>query len=284
MMEILFWIEFCLRSLFEDHSELVLENLALRQQLAILKRQWPRRPQLKPSDRLFWVFLSRWWPAWKDSLLFVQPQTVIGWHRKGFQFYWRFLSRRKTPGRPKVDKEIRQLIHQMSQANPLWGAPRVHGELLKLGFEVSERTVSRLMPRKPHKPSSQTWRAFLANHSKELVSIDFLVVPTATFRLLYVLVILSHQRRRVVHFNVTAHLTAAWTAQQLVEAFPEDTAPRFLLRDRDAIYGQTLTDRVYGLGNRRNLNGPAKSMAESIRREISRQSAPGVFEPRHHLQ
>ncbi len=140
MKEILFSIKFCFRSLFEDHSELVLENLALRQQWAVLKRQFPR-PQLKTSDRLFCVFLSRWWPAWKNSILFVQPQTVIGWHRKGFQLYWRFLSRRKTPGRPMVDKEIRPLIHPMVQSNPLWGAPRGHGELLKLGFAVSERTV-----------------------------------------------------------------------------------------------------------------------------------------------
>jgi putative transposase len=149
----------------------------------------------------------------------VQPQTVIGWHRKGFQHYWRFLSRRKTSGRLKIDKEIRQLIHQMVQSNPLWGAPRVHGELLKLGFEVSEPTVSRLMPRKPQKPSSQAWRAFLANHSLALVSMDFLVVPTATFRLLCVQVLLSHQRQRVIHFNITAHPTAAWEGSATHQGF-----------------------------------------------------------------
>jgi hypothetical protein len=173
---------------------------------------------------------------------------VIGWHRKGFRLYWRFLSHGKTLGRPKADQEIRKLIHQMALSNPLWGAPRIHGELLKLGCEVSERTVSRLMPKKPPKPSSQTWSAFLTNHAPELVSMDFLGVPTATFHLLYVLVVLLHQRRRVIYFNVTTPPTAAWTAQQMVEAFSEDTAPRFLLRDRDAIYGDVFKDRVQDLG------------------------------------
>jgi hypothetical protein len=212
MIKRLVWIQLILGAVFKDRSELVLENLALRQQLAVLKRQHSR-PPLKQRDRLFSVILSRCWPAWKNCLLLVQPQTVIGWHRKGFHLYWRFLSHCKTLGRPKAGQEIRKLIHQLAQSNPLWGAPRIHGELLKLGFKVSERTVSRLMPKKPRQPSSQTWRSFLINHAQERVSMDFLVVPTATFRLLYVLLVLSHHRRRVIHFNITTHPTAAWTAQ-----------------------------------------------------------------------
>jgi putative transposase len=210
---------------------LALENLALRQQLTILKRT-QKRPAISTKDRLFWVWLSRIWSEWRAPLLIVKPDTVIGWHRKGFRLFWTRLSRRKIGGRPSADSQIRALIKQMTQANPLWGATRIHGELLKLGIDISERSVSRLMP-KVRKPPSQTWRAFLNNHIREMVSIDFLTVPTATFRVLYVLVVLAHDRRRVVHFNVTEHPTAAWTAQQMIEAFPEDTARRFLLRDRD---------------------------------------------------
>lgn len=190
MINMLLGIRFLLRAVLINRSHLVLENLVLRQQLAVLKRQQPQ-PQLKSVDRFFWVIISRFWPVWKSCLLLVQPQTVIAWHRKGFKLYWHFLSR-NGKGRPTIVPEIRTLIRQMSQSNPLWRAPRIHGELMKLGFMVSERTVSRLMPKKPRQPSSQTWRAFLNNHTQELVSIDFLVVPTATFRLLYVLVILLH--------------------------------------------------------------------------------------------
>jgi hypothetical protein len=190
---------------------LALENLALRQQLAILKRT-QKRPVISTKDRLFWVWLSRIWSEWRASLLIVKPDTVIGWHRKGFRLFWTRLSRRKIGGRPSASSQIRALIKQMTQANPLWGAPRIHGELLKLGIDISERTVSQLMP-KNKKPPSQTWRTFLDNHFRELVSIDFLTVPTATFRVLYVLVVLAHDRRRIVHFDVTGHPTAAWTAQ-----------------------------------------------------------------------
>jgi putative transposase len=197
---------------------LAFENLALRQQLAILKRT-QKRPAISTKDRLFWVWLSRIWSEWRSSLIIVKPGTVIGWHRKGFRLFWTRLSRRKSGGRPSANSQIRALIKQMTQANPLWGAPRIHGELLRLGIDISERTVSRLMP-KNRKPPSQTWRTFLDNHFRELVSIDFLTVSTATFRVLYVLVVLAHDRRRVVHFNVTAHPTAAWTAQQALECGP----------------------------------------------------------------
>jgi putative transposase len=260
-------------SAFSRHRDLALENLALRQQLAIFKRRHPR-PNLRPTDRLFWVWLSKIWTGWREALIIVKPETVIAWHRQAFRFYWRWLSRRKSIGRPRVSAEVRTLIKQMTQANPLWGAPRIHGELLKLGIDISERSVSRLMP-KVRNPPSQTWRTFLDNHFRELVSIDFLTVPTATFRVLYVLVVLAHDRRRVVHFNVTKHPTAAWTAQQMIEAFPEETAPRFLLRDRDQIYGEEFRRRVAGMRIEEVMTAPhspwqspyVERLIGSIRRE-----------------
>ena len=168
----------------------------------------------------------------------MKPETVIAWHRRGFRWYWRWKSRHGEPGRPTIDLEVRQLIRKMSLANPLWGAPRLHGELLKLGIEVSQATVAKYMSR-PGKLPSQTWRAFLSNHVKQLVSTDFFVVPTVSFRLLYVFVVLAHHRRHLLHFNVTANPTSEWTARQITEAFPWDTAPRYLLRDRDSVYGDS---------------------------------------------
>ena len=174
-----------------------------------------RRPQLTRTDRMFWVFSSRFWGNWPAVLHVVQPSTVVRWHRQGFRCYWRWKSPRR--GRPSVNAEIRKLIREISGANPLWGAPRIHGELLKLGIEVSQATVSKYMFRE-RKPPSQTWRTFLANHAPDLISLDFFTVPTATFRVLYVLVILSHDRRKILHFNVSAHPTAPWTARHLLEA------------------------------------------------------------------
>lgn len=179
--------------------------------------------------------------------MIVSPETVVGWHLQGFRLYWAWVSRRKHKGRPEVGPEIRTLIRRMAEANPLWGAHRIHGELLKLGIKVSERTVSRLVPRH-RKPPSQTWKAFLNNHVMDLVSMDFFTVPTATFLALFVLVVLARHRRRVIHFNVTEHPTAGWTGQQMVEAFPEDTAPGYLLRDRDKIYGGDFRERIRGMG------------------------------------
>ena len=230
---------------FRLRSELALENLALRQQLAVLNRQH-RRPKLQRSDRLFWIFLSRFWADWKEALIIVKPETVLRWRRKRFALYWSRLSRNHG-GRPTTDREIRELIRRMAKSNPLWGAPRVHGELLKLGINISERTVSRWMPRRT-KPPSQTWRAFLDNHVGELVSMDFFTMPTATFRVLFVLIILAHDHRKIVHFNVTEHPTVEWTGQQIVEAFCEDKVPRFLIRDRDAVYGLAFQERVKALG------------------------------------
>ena len=182
------------------------------------------------ADRLFWVVLSRLWSGWREILVIVKPETVIGWHRKGFRRFWTRKSRRGKPGRPPVSSEFRGLIRRMSRENPLWGAPRIHGELRMLGFEVSEAAVSKYMPRHP-KPPSQTWRTFLENHVGCLASTDFFVVPTATFSLLFVLVVLRHERRRIVHIGTTAHPTAAWVAQQIREAFPWETAPRYMIRD-----------------------------------------------------
>jgi putative transposase len=235
-------------------ADLALENLALRQQLAILNRQL-RRPKLRWSDRFFWLLLSRSWRSWKDTLLIVKPDTVLRWHRKRFSSYWSRLSRKNRPGRPGKDHEIRQLIRRMANSNPLWGAPRVHGELLKLGIEISERTVSRWMPKR-RKPPSQNWKTFLDNHIGELVSIDFFTVPTATFRVLFVFIVLAHDRRKIVHFNVTDHPTASWAADQIVQAFPDDTTPRFLMRDRDSIYGEYYRDRVRSMGIEEVVTAP----------------------------
>jgi putative transposase len=238
-----------------------------------MKRQCTR-PRLRRADRLFWVWLSGIWPNWRTALRLVRPETVVGWHRQGFRLFWTWVSRREKAGRPGVSRPVRDLIHQMAEANPLWGAPRIHGELLKLGIELSERTVSRLISRR-RKPPSQTWRVFLDNHLQDLVSIDFFTVPTASFRVLFVFVVLAHHRRRVVHFNVTEHPTAAWTAQQILEAFPEDTAPRYLIRDRDQIYGECFRHRLRDLGTSEVLTAPqspwqnpsAERLVGSIRRE-----------------
>jgi putative transposase len=186
----------------------------------------------------------------------VAPDTVLRWQQRRFREHWTKLSRRPTRGRPSVSLEIRTLVMRMAAANPLWGAPRIHGELLKLGIDVAERTVSRLIPKRPPSPS-QTWRTFLANHVRDLVAIDFFTVPTASLRVLFVLVVLAHHRRRVIHFNVTEHPTAHWTAQQIVDAFPEDTAPTYLLRDRDQVYGDVFRQRVKGMGIREVLTAPS---------------------------
>ena len=221
-------------SAFKARRELALEN-ALRQQLAVLRRS-VKRPRLSNVDRGFWVLLRRIWTDWERVLVIVKPETVVRWHRCGFRRYWTWKSRRRRPGRPGVAPEIRELIRNMSRANPLWGAPRVHGELAKLGISISKAAVSKYMVR--HRiPPSHTWRSVLDNHAKDLVSLDFFTLPTATFRVLFVFIVLRHDRRRIVHFNVTEHPSAEWTAQQMVNAFPWDTAPRYLVQT----YGRTST-------------------------------------------
>ena len=198
-----------LRSAGRTRRELALENLALRQQLAVWKARQPR-PRLTETDRVFWIVLSRLWKNWRSSLQVVRPETVVRWHRRGFRLYWAWKSRHRR-GRPAIGTEVRDLIRRMSRANPLWGAPRIHGELLKLGLTVSQATVSKYMPRQ-RRPPSQVWRTFLKNHAQDLIALDFFTVPTATFRVLFVLVVLSHGRRRLRHFNITEHPTAEWSA------------------------------------------------------------------------
>jgi putative transposase len=184
---------------------------------------------------MFWIALRAIWKEWKSLLVIVRPETVISWQRRRFKRYWWKLSQSKEPGRPRVNSEIRKLVQPMAAGNLLWGAPRVHGELLKLGFAISERTVSRLMPKKDRKPS-QTWMTFLRNHVGQMVSVvDFFTIATIQLRVLYVFVVLAHDRRRVLHFNVTEHPTPGWAAQQIVEAFPQDSVPRYLVRDRDGV-------------------------------------------------
>ncbi|MEA2061730.1 MAG: hypothetical protein U9P10_14765 [Thermodesulfobacteriota bacterium] len=200
-------------------------------------------------DRIFWVFLSRFWKDWKSVLIEVKPETVIRWHRKGFKLFWAYKSRKKGVGRPSLDSETRARIKKMARANPLWGAPRIHGELMKLGIFVHERTISNIIKRiRPRNPPSQTWKTFLKNHMCNTFAADFFTVPTARFKVLYVFVIIKHETRQVVHFNVTRHPTAKWAAQQIVEACPWDTLPKYLLRDRDGIYGEYFQSRIQNMG------------------------------------
>jgi putative transposase len=229
---------------FKTRRQLAIEILALRHQLGILKRS-VKRPRLTNADRGLWVLLSRRWAHWSDALIVVKPATVIRWHRAGFRRYWTWRSRPKG-GRHGLDPEVRKLIKQMANAN-MWGAPRIHGELLKLGIRISEATVSKYMPRR-RKPPSQTWRSFLENHVDTLVSVDFFTVPTVFFDVLFVFVVLAHDRRRILSINVTRNPSAAWAADQIVQAFPWESAPRYLLRDRDGVYGAAFRHRVRSLG------------------------------------
>ncbi len=204
-MSVFHMIVVWLRGLVRDQADLATENLALRQQLSVLTER-KRRPRLSWRDRILRVWMSRLWAGWRSCLVMVQPETVVRWHRQGFRLYWRWKSRAKR-GRPKVEAEIRELIRRMCRDNQSWGAPRIHSELQLLGYDVSETTVAKYMVRH-RKPPSQTWRAFLNNHLTDIVAVDFFTVPTATFRILFCLVVLRHHRRKVVHFNVTAHPTA----------------------------------------------------------------------------
>jgi putative transposase len=221
MVTMLFALVSLISFRFRSRASLELELVALRHQVTVLRRRRPHRLRLLSADRL-WVWLYRVRPQVLETLVLVKPATVIKWHHKGFRIYWRWRSR--GPGRPKTNGEIRDLIRQMSVDNPLWGAPRVHGELLKLGIEVSQATVGRYLPRRPKAPSP-TWRSFLQNHMTVIVAVDMFAVATATFRLPYAVIVLDHHRRRVVHFEVTQNPTQVWIAQQITEAFPRDTAP-----------------------------------------------------------
>jgi transposase InsO family protein len=239
---------------FKSRATLQLENLALRHQVGVLRRS-VKRPRLSSADRLLWTWLCEVWSDWRSALVIVQPQTVIAWHRKGFRLFWSWKVRHGRSGRPPVSKELRELNRKMSRDNPLWGAPRIHGELLKLGIDIGETSVGKYIIRR-RKPPSQTWRTFLENHVKTMVSIDFFTVPTIRFQILYVFLVLAHDRRRIVHFNVTAHPTAEWTGQQLREAFPFEQVPRYLLRDRDGIFGGEFRKDVKAMGIKEVLSTP----------------------------
>lgn len=215
-----------------SRKELLLENLALRQQLAVLAQRHPK-PRFAAPDRLFWVMLRQFWSGWTQSLLIVQPETVVHWHRAGFKAYWNWISRKRVRvGRKPTSKELRELIFRMVAENPTWGAPRIHGELKMLGFDISERTVLRWMRKAPRSPEpAKRWATFLNNHREAIAAMDFLTVPTLSFGVLYCFFVISHNRRHVLHFNVTRHPTSAWVIQQLREAFPYEIAPKYLIFD-----------------------------------------------------
>jgi putative transposase len=244
-----------LRSILRSRAAVELENLALRHQIGVLQRCAAKRPKLTAGDRLFWICLSRLWRDWRSALAIVKPETVLAWHRAAFRWFWTWKVRRGRPGRPVISRDVRDLIRKMCRENPLWGAPRIHGELLRLGINIAESSVSKYMARRD-KPPSQTWRTFLENHAQQLISIDFFTVPTINFQVLYVFLVLAHDRRRILHFNVTAHPTAEWTGQQLREAFPFAQLPRYLLRDRDAIFGEVFREQVRDLGICEVLSAP----------------------------
>ncbi len=268
---------------FRRRVVLELEVLALRHQLHVLRRERPGRPRLFAIDRLFWVCLYRLWPRCLEAMVLVKPATVVQWHRQGFRLFWRWRSR---SGRPSVDRETRKIIRQISSANPLWGAPRIHGELLKLGIEVSQATVAKYMIRRTSAPSP-TWRSFLRIHAEGIAAIDLFVVASASFRLLYIVIILSHDRRKIVRFDVSEHPTAAWLSRQVTEAFPWDTAPRYLLRDRDASYGSYFCSRVEAMNITEVVTAPrspwqnayVERVIGSIRRECLDHMV--IFNERH---
>jgi len=258
---------------FRTQAQLEAEITLLRHQLSVLRRRVPSRPRLTAADRLLFVWLCRLFPSLKSAITIVQPDTVLRWHRSGFGLYWRSRSRSRG-GRPKVPIEVRSLIRRLSMENQLWGAPRIHGELLKLGIEVAQSTVAKYMAKR-RPGSGQTWKTFLRNHAAGLGAMDFLVVPTINFRLLSVLVILRHERRRLISLSVTDNATAEWIAQQVTEAFPWDEAPTYLIRDRDARFGHAVRRRLAAMGIRDHpiaprspwQNGHAERLIGSIRRE-----------------
>ena len=240
---------------FKSKSRLEAENAALRHQLIVLRRKVPGRVMLTNNDRWFLIQLYRWFPSILRVLKIVQPETLVRWHRAGFRFYWRWKSRFQG-GRPRIEAELRALIRQMSLENPLWGAPRIHGELLKLGFDVAQSSVAKYMVKR-RGPPSQGWRTFLENHAPDIAAMDLFVVPTIGFTLLYAFVIVRLGRRELVWINVTTNPTAEWIARQITEAFPWDDAPQYLIRDRDRIYGTIVTRRLRAMGIRDKPTAPA---------------------------
>jgi transposase InsO family protein len=273
MIALLWLLWSILASPIKSKCQLEAENVALRHQVMVLRRQARGRVHLTNLDRLFLVQLYRWFPSILRVLAIVQPETVIRWHRAGFRCYWRWKSRPRG-GRPQISGELRALIRQMSIENPLWGAPRIHGELLKLGFEVAQSSVAKYMVKRVG-PPSQRWEAFLRNHAPEIAAMDLFVVPTVGFNLLYTFVIVRLDRRELVWLGVTGNPTAEWIARQITEAFPWNEAPRYLIRDEDGIYGDRVRRRIEAMGIRDRpiargspwQNGYAERLIGSIRRE-----------------
>jgi len=235
MIGLLCFVLAVLASPFKSKLRLQAENAMLRHQLIVVRRRLPGRVRLTNNDRWFLIQLYRWFPSILKVLTIIRPETLVRWHRAGFPCYWRWKSR-PLGGRPQIDTELRALIRRMSVENPLWGAPRIHGELLKLGFEVAQSSVAKYMVKR-RGPPSQGWRTFLRNHAPDIAAMDLFVVPTIDFDLLYAFVIVRLDRRDLVWINVTANPTAEWVARQITEAFPWDEAPHYLIRDRDRIYG-----------------------------------------------
>ena len=275
-MPVLFLLVFrFVRLLLSGHQAVAIENAALRMQLAAFKRK-RKRPLLTTLDRVFWMTLHSVRADWRRHLIYVQPDTVLRWHRERFRRFWARLSNRQVRrrGRARTAAELRRLVEQMAAANPLWGAPRIHGELKMLGIAISERTVSRILHR-PYRPPNQTWKTFLHNHVGQMVSIDFFTVPTITMKVLFVFIVLEHDRRKLLHFNVTEHPTGDWTAQQIVEAFADRDAAAYLIRDRDSRYSAEVRLRIKSLGMQEMLTAPqspwqnpyAERLIGSIRRE-----------------
>jgi transposase InsO family protein len=262
-----------LAGLFKSKMRLEAENAVLRQQLIVLRRRLHGRVRLTNSDRWFFILLYRWFPSILQVLTIIRPETLIRWHRSGFRRYWRWKSR-SLGGRPQIEAGLRALIRQMSMENPLWGAPRIHGELLKLGFEVAQSSVAKYMVKR-RGPPGQGWLTFLRNHAPDIAAMDFFVVPTIGFDLLYAFVVVRLDRRDLVLINVTRNPTAEWVARQITEAFPWDEAPQYLIRDRDRIYGAIVTRRLRAMGIRDKptaaaspwQNGFAERLIGSIRRE-----------------
>ena len=263
------------RVFFRSRSDTALEILALRQQLSVLKRKRPR-PPLRCLDRLFWTLLRRYWSRWAEVLVIVKPNTVVGWYRRGFRLYWRWRSRPRL-GRPQITEEIRGLVRRLADENPNWGAPKIHGELLKLGFMVSERSVARYLRRIRHRGDpGQRWLTFLQNHREVTVAFDFFTVPTVTFQVLYCFFVIEHGRRRILHVNVTRHPSAEWIVQQLREAFPEATSYRYAIFDRDSKFGGDVVAFLKATGLEPKptsaqapwQNGVAERWIGSCRREI----------------
>lgn len=258
---------------FKTKSQLKLEIVILTKQIDILQRTNPKII-LKKSDRLFFSIMKDLLTNWKERLFIVKPETVIKWHRTAFRSYWRRKSGHKD-GRPKIEREVIDLIKQLTNENPLWGVPRIHGELKKLGIHISQSTVHRYIPKRNGRTTGQRWNTFLKNHSKEIISIDFLTVPTVNFKLIHVLVVIDHQRRKIIHLNVTKHPTAEWTLQQIRNMLFHVDAPKYLIRDRDARYGSTFSNGVSNLGIKQIVtsyrspwqNGYVEPVIGSIKRE-----------------